>query len=79
VASTLEAREVTGKGTVRRLDEDGGFWGVRADDGRGYRVSDLPPVYRKDGTRIRFRGRLLGPLDPASWRTVIEIIDVSGV
>ena len=74
-----EATEVAGKGTVRRVDEDGGFWGVRGDDGRSYRLHALPPIYQKEGTRVRFRGSLRGPADVAPWRTVLELSDVSGV
>jgi hypothetical protein len=74
-----DALVVRNKGTVRRLDQDGGFWGVRADDGRRYRVTDLPPVYQKDGTRIRFVGRVQDSVDLASWGTVLELTEVSGV
>jgi hypothetical protein len=74
-----EELELTGKGTVRWVDEDGGFWGVRADDGRSYRLRGLSPVYQKDGTRIRFRGRARGAGDFAPWHTVVDLTDVSGV
>ena len=70
---------VRSKGTVRRVDEDGGFWGVRADDGRRYRVPDLPAVYQKDGTRIRFAGHVRGEADPAPWRTVLDLTEIAGV
>ena len=63
--------EIAGKGTVRRVDDDGGFWGLRTDDGHSYRLEALPPVYQKDGTRIRFRGRVRGG--------VLDLVDVSGV
>ena len=78
-ATPADAVVVRNKGTVRRLDADGGFWGVRADDGRRYRVMDLPPVYQKDGTRIRFAGRVQESVDLAPWGTVLELIEVSGV
>ena len=78
-ATPADAVVVRHKGTVRRLDEDGGFWGVRADDGRRYRVTDLPPVYQKDGTRIRFAGRVQEGVDLAPWGTVLELTEVSGV
>ena len=74
-----EVTEVAGKGTVRRVGEEGGFWGLRADDGRSYRLEGLPPVYQKEGTRIRFRGRRRGPGELAPWSTVLELTDVSGV
>jgi hypothetical protein len=73
-----QAVEVRAKGTVRRLDADGGFWGVRADDGRRYRLESLPPVYQKDGTRIRFTGRVRGASDLAPWQTVLDLTEVSG-
>ena len=74
-----EVTEVAGKGTVRRIGEDGGFWGLRGDDGRSYRLEGLSPVYQKEGTRIRFRGRRRGPLQLAPWSMVLELTDVSGV
>ena len=67
------------KGTVRRIDTDGGFWGVSADDGRRYRLESLPPVYQKDGTRIRFTGRVRGETNLAPWLTVLDLTEVSGV
>jgi hypothetical protein len=78
-AMPADAAVIRAKGTVRRLDGDGGVWGVRADDGRRYRVMDLPPVYQKDGTRIRFAGRVQETVDPAPWGTVLELTEVSGV
>ena len=50
-----------------------------SESGRSYRLEGLPPVYQKEGTRIRFRGRRRGPGDLAPWSTVLELIDVSGV
>jgi hypothetical protein len=73
-----EAVEVGGKGTVRRVDEDGGFWGLRADDGRRYRLVDLPLVFQKDGTRIRFQGRV-EPEGGGTWGNRLALTQVSGV
>jgi hypothetical protein len=71
---------VRGKGTIRLLEEaEGTSWGLRADDGKRYRLSSLPPVYRKDGTRIRFSGRVLPGGGPGLWGTELELTEVSGV
>jgi hypothetical protein len=78
-AAAAEAVLVRNKGTVRRVDTDGGFWGVSADDGRRYRIVDLPPVYQKDGTRIRFAGQVRGETDAAPWGTVLDLTEISGV
>lgn len=77
--AAVEAVLVRSKGTVRRVDADGGFWGVSADDGRRYRIVELPPVYQKDGTRVRFAGQVRGNTDPAPWRTVLDLTEISGV
>lgn len=76
---TPAAAEVRGKGTVRLVEEDGGFWGLRADDGRRYRLVDLPPVYQKDGTRIRFEGRVLEGSAAGTWGRRLALGQVSGV
>jgi len=43
------------KGTVSWQDIEGGFWGIRSDDGSEYLpVNDLPGPAQRDGARISF-------------------------
>jgi hypothetical protein len=61
-------------GTVVYLSFEGGFYGIKGDDGRNYDPLNLPVELRKDGLRIRFEARELP--DRGSfhmWGRIIEI------
>lgn len=61
-------------GTVVFLSFEGGFYGIRGDDGKNYDPMNLAAEFRKDGLRIRFEAKELP--DRASvhmWGTIIEI------
>jgi hypothetical protein len=78
-AAPAEGSVVQGKGTVQWVEEEGGFWGLRADDGRRYRVPGLEPVWRKQGTRVRFEGRVRsGAPATRAWEAVLELTSVRG-
>jgi hypothetical protein len=46
---------VSGLGTVRYVEMEGGFYGIVADDSTRYLPQDLGTDYREDGLRVRFR------------------------
>ena len=61
-------------GTVVYLSFEGGFYGIRGDDGRNYDPLNLSGELQKDGLRIRFEAKELP--DRASfhmWGRIIEI------
>ena len=61
-------------GTVVFLSLEGGFYGIKGDDGRNYDPMNLPVEFREEGLRIRFEGKEL--TDRASfhmWGRIIEI------
>lgn len=61
-------------GTVVYLSFEGGFYGIKGDDGRNYDPMNLPVEFRKEGLRIRFEAKELP--NHASfhmWGTMIEI------
>ena len=71
---------VEGRGTVVELPPDQGFWGLRTDDGRRFRVSKLPPEFQKHGTRVRFQGRVRSEQATAGrWAEVLDLVAVSGI
>jgi hypothetical protein len=45
-------------GTIQFFSLEGGFFAIRADDGKTYDPINLPAEYHKDGIRVRFKGRL---------------------
>ena len=68
---------VSGIGTVRFVDLEGGFYGIVGDDGKNYDPIDLSQQFREDGLRIRFEGRIRR--DVASihmWGTIVDITNI---
>jgi hypothetical protein len=64
-------------GTVIFLPIEGGFYGIKGDDGRNYDPVNLPDEFRKDGLRVRYDVRELR--DRASvhmWGTIAEIVRI---
>ena len=73
-----EVTLVTLTGTVTRVDLEGGFWGLRGDDGRRYALEGLPGQWHKDGLRVRLRGHVFAEENAASrWGTVLEVVEAS--
>ena len=46
-------------GTIVFLSFEGGFYGIRGDDGKNYDPISLPDEFRKDGLRVRFEAKEL--------------------
>jgi hypothetical protein len=68
---------IIGTGTVTFLSFEGGFYGIKADDGRNYDPTNLPEDLRKDGLRVRFEAKELR--DRASfhmWGTIVELVHI---
>jgi len=64
-------------GTVVFVSIEGGFYGIKGDDGRNYDPVNLPEEFRKDGLRVRYDVRELK--DRASfhmWGTMVEIVHI---
>ncbi len=68
---------VTGTGTVRWFDLEGGFYAIRGDDGKTYDPMNLPPEFREDGVRVRFRAKIRS--DMGSFRMVGPIVEVQEI
>lgn len=70
-----DAVKVTG--TVVFLSFEGGFYGIKGDDGRNYDPTNLPQEFRKDGLRIRFVAKELpGMASVYMWGTIVEIVAI---
>ena len=49
---------VEGSGTITYINLEGGFYGIMADDGEHYVPINLPPEFKVDGLRVRFKGKI---------------------
>ncbi|MBM4160711.1 MAG: hypothetical protein FJ217_06400 [Ignavibacteria bacterium] len=64
-------------GTVIYVSLEGGFYGIRGDDGKNYDPVNLSEEFRKEGLRIRFEAReLKGQVSVHMWGVLIEIVSI---
>ena len=66
---------LTGSGTVRHLDLEGGFYGIVADDSSRYDPGELDVFFRRDGLRVRFDlRRVEGAMSIRQWGTIVTVV-----
>ncbi len=72
------SRVVSGEGTVRFIDLDGGFYGIVTTTGEQYRPDNLPAAMKHEGLRIRFEGvvRDSAP-DTLTWGRTLSLTGIS--
>jgi hypothetical protein len=46
---------ITGTGTIKYTDLEGGFYVLEASDGKTYNVIDLPVEFKENGLRVAFK------------------------
>lgn len=64
-------------GTIIFLSFEGGFYGIKGDDGRNYDPINLPDDFRKDGVRVRFEAKeLTGRASYHMWGTMVELVHI---
>lgn len=67
---------ITGTGTVRYQDLEGGFYGIVADDSSKYDPGTLPAQVQQDGLRVRFTASRVGGMTTRMWGTRVEVRDI---
>lgn len=74
---TVNGDIVSGTGTVRYFDLEGGFYAIRGDDERVYDPINLAAEFRRDPLRIRFRARIRNDLGSFHMvGPVVEILEI---
>ena len=70
-----EPERVKAAGVVTWIDLEGGFWGIKADDGGHYDpLSSLPKEFRKNGLKVRFEAIIdKGTISFHMWGKIIKI------
>jgi hypothetical protein len=70
-----DAIKVTG--TVVFLSFEGGFYGIKGDDGKNFDPTNLPQEFHSDGMRVRFAAKELpGRTSVHMWGTIVEIVNI---
>lgn len=65
---------MTIEGTVVYNEIEGGFWGIKTDDGRRFvPVNPLPESVRKDGARVSARIVPVQVLSTMQWGEHVEV------
>jgi hypothetical protein len=67
-----------GIGTIEYVDQEGGFFALRAQDGTLYDPTNLPDGFQVDGIRVYYTVRIVpGAASIHMIGPVVEIIDIS--
>ena len=75
-----EMAGISGTGTIRFLEFEGGFYGIVADNGRRYDPGTLQQKFRKDGLRVKFVVReRVGVMSIRMWGTPVELVSLEAL
>jgi hypothetical protein len=53
-----ERRRVQLTGTIHHVDQEGGVWVIRTEDGKQYRLVELPDKFQEEGLGVMLEGML---------------------
>ena len=67
---------IHGKGTVRYLDFEGGFYGIVGDDGKNYDPINMPQEFKVDGLRVRFTANITDYMSFHMWGYVVRLVTI---
>jgi hypothetical protein len=70
---------ISGKGTVRFVTLEGGFYGIVADNGHHYDPINLDEELQEDGLRVRFKAERRDVASIHMWGQLIEIVEIEKI
>ncbi len=71
--ATLEGTPVSGVGTIRHVQLEGGFFGIVADSGERYLPENLDQDFQQDRLRVSFEGVLTNRPNFAMWGRTLHL------
>jgi len=78
--TTDSGDNLIGTGTIVFLSFEGGFYGIKGDDGKSYDPMNLPVEFRKEGMRIRFEVReLKNQASFHMWGIIVEVVHIQSL
>lgn len=73
-------QEVVFAAEVELISLEGGFFGLIAEDGTKYLPLNLPEGFRRDGLRVKVRGRLKEEaVTIYMWGKPLEVLDITAL
>jgi inhibitor of cysteine peptidase len=75
ISNEADTAMISGTGTVRHQDIEGGFFGIVGDDSVKYDPVELPPAFQKDGLKVKFRAQPANATSTSTrmWGVRIEL------
>ena len=70
---------VHGKGTVKYMGFEGGFYGIAGDDGKNYDPINMPQEFKVDGLRVQFTANLTDYGSFHMWGYVVELFSIESL
>jgi hypothetical protein len=67
---------IHGKGAVKYLSFEGGFYGIVGDDGKNYDPINMPQEFKVDGLRVQFTANLTDYLSFHMWGYVVKLVSI---
>ena len=75
----LDGETITGTGTIRYIQLEGGFYGIITEEGEKYLPLNLKEEFKEDGLRVWFKGKLRKVLTIQMWGKPIEILEIQKI
>ena len=80
LTSCNDAGKISGIGTIRYLDLEGGFYGIVGDDGKNYEPTNLSQEFQEDCLPIHFEAKIRKDIASAHmWGTMVEITKIEAL
>ncbi len=70
---------ISAEGTIKYIPLEGGFYVIETDEGEEYLPLNLPEEFKKDGLRVRFKGKLRKVTTIYGRGKPIEILEIEKI
>lgn len=68
-----EEKVISGRGTVRKIPLEGGFYGLVSEEGEKLNPLNLPPGFKEDGLEVIFEAEPKEAVGIQMWGRAVEI------
>ncbi len=76
---TTHADTVSGKGTIRHMQLEGGFFGIVADTGERFLPENLERGFQQDSLRVAFEGVVTDRPTMVMWGRTLRLTNIERI